>query len=252
MKLSYFDLLSPEPIHIPNIGGITAPTLKQISLIGYETYQYYIFILSIDVEKFLSAFKSNEKHETILGNKEPQKNIFELLISNEQNTSLLLNALNFFIKEEVVFSSMDNTFIVQKDNAIVGTITKDTFPQICDLICQRSCVNSYNKEDTSKVKSKKALEIMKKLKRGRAEKAKYTKTDKNMELGNIISAVASKSTSLNIINIWDLTVYQLWDCFARLNNNNIYDIQSMSVAAWGNKDNHFDAAGWFKKIETDN
>ena len=94
--------------------------------------------------------------------------------------------------------------------------------------------------------------IIKKLQKGRAEKAKQTKADKNMELGNIISAVANKSQSLNIINIWDLTVYQLWDCFSRLSNNSIYDIQSMSVAAWGNKDNYCDATAWFKRIDTTN
>lgn len=93
---------------------------------------------------------------------------------------------------------------------------------------------------------------MKKLQKGRDEKAKHTKADKNMELGNIISAVANKSQSLNILNIWDLTVYQVWDCFQRLSNNNIYNIQSMSVAAWGNKDNQFDAASWFKRTDNGN
>ena len=73
-----------------------------------------------------------------------------------------------------------------------------------------------------------------------------------MELGNIISAVANKSHSLNILNIWDLTVFQVWDCFSRLSNNSIYDIQSMSVAAWGNKDNAFDISAWFKRMDTDN
>lgn len=93
---------------------------------------------------------------------------------------------------------------------------------------------------------------MKKLQKGRAEKARQSKADKNMELGNIISAIAAKSQSLNILNIWDLTVYQVWDCFWRLSNNSIYNIQSMSVAAWGNKDNHFDAAAWFKRIDNGN
>ena len=93
---------------------------------------------------------------------------------------------------------------------------------------------------------------MKKLQKGRAVKAKQSKSDKNMELGNIISAVANKSHSLNILNIWDLTVFQVWDCFLRLSNNSIYDIQSMSVAAWGNKDNYFDANAWYKKIDNIN
>ena len=99
---------------------------------------------------------------------------------------------------------------------------------------------------------KKALEIMNKLQMGRAKKAKQVKSDDNLELGNILSAVANKSQSLNIVNIWDLTVYQLWDCFFRLSNNNIYNIQSMSVAAWGDKDNHFDSTAWFKRMDTGN
>ena len=70
-----------------------------------------------------------------------------------------------------------------------------------------------------------------------------------MELGNIISAVANKSPSLNILNIWDLTIYQIWDCFSRISNNSIYDIQSMSVAAWGDNDNRFDASAWFKRVD---
>ena len=93
---------------------------------------------------------------------------------------------------------------------------------------------------------------MKKLQKGREEKAKNTKVDKNMELGNIVSAVANKSHSLNIANIWNLTVYQVWDCFARLSTNNIFDIQCMSVAAWGNSSNTFDATTWFKTIDTAN
>ena len=102
-----------------------------------------------------------------------------------------------------------------------------------------------------KIKSKKALEIMKKLQKGRNEKTKQTKLDKNMELGNIISSVANRSKTLNILNIWELTIFQLYDCFSRLSNNNIYDIQSISVAVWGDKDNHFDATSWFNKIDTD-
>ena len=134
------------------------------------------------------------------------------------------------------------------DTDIVGVITGDNFSQICDLILQLNNIKRRD-EDISKVKNKKALDILKKIQKGRAERQKNKKADKNMEIANIISAVANRHPSLNMINIWDLTIYQLWDAFARLSNNSIYDIQSMSVAAWGDKDNHFDAAAWFKRIE---
>lgn len=228
MKLSYFELLSPDPVYIENVGGILSPKLKDISLIGMKTYQYYLSLLLTELS------------------------VFDAFPSNPEISVLFQSALNFFIQEEVSFSARDNCFLVQTDGKLIGTVTKDNYPIISDIICQRNSMKSRQSEDLSKVKNKKALEIMEKLQKGRAEKAKQTKLDKNMELGNIISAVANKSQSLNILSIWDLTVFQLWDCFSRLSNNNIYAIQSMSVAAYGNKDNHFDFNSWFKRIHEDN
>lgn len=224
MKLNYFDLLSPAPVNIPQVGGILSPTLKDISSIGIQTYQYYLTILHTYMQQY------------------------DLLTANIQSALFLQNLLNFFIKENVVYSAQEQCFLVQENAQTIGRITKEVYPQICDLICQRNCIRSSQEEDLSKIKSKKALEILKKLQKGRSEKSRQTKADQNMELGNILSAVANKSHSLNILNIWDLTVFQLWDCFSRLSNNNIYNIQSMSVAAWGNKDKSFDAAAWYKNI----
>lgn len=250
LKLNYFELLSPYPIQIQSVGGILSPKLKDISEIGFNTYQYYLSTLLMDLKTYFSIIKQDEQFEALSDEVKSQLNIFELLTIDNEFVEVLKNALNFFIEEDVIWSKEHNAFLVYKDNEIVGFITKEVYPQICDLICQRNCIKSNLEEDLSKVKSKKALEIMKKLQKGRAEKAKTSKTDKNMELGNIISAVANRSSSLNIINIWDATIFQVWDSFSRLSNNNIYDIQSMSVAAWGNKDNYFDATAWFKRIDT--
>lgn len=250
MKLSYFELLSPDPIQIQRVGGILSPTLRSISKIGINTYQYYLTILLMDLKTYFTMIQQEEQFELLSDEEKSQMNVFELLTMDSKSAELLKSVLNFFIAENVLWSEQNNAFLIYEGENVIGAITKEIYPQICDLICQRNCIKSNQEEDLSKVKSKKALEIMKKLQKGRAEKAKATKTDKNMELGNIISAVANKSQSLNIINIWELTVYQVWDCFSRLSNNSIYDIQSMSVAAWGNKDNYFDATAWFKRIDT--
>lgn len=47
MELNYFDLLSPEPVPLWNIGGVRCPTLREISKITYNTYQKYLFVLSM-------------------------------------------------------------------------------------------------------------------------------------------------------------------------------------------------------------
>lgn len=230
-----------------------SPTLRSISSIGgYDTYQYYLSILLLDLKTYLNMIGKPEQYNLMSDQDKLNFSIFDLLILNEQSCLLLQDILNFFVKENVIYSQENKNYIVKENEQIIGMITKDNYSSICDLICQRNCIKSNQEEDLSKIKSKKALEILKKIKKGRAEKEKISKADKNMELGNIISAVANKSQSLNMLNIWDLTIFQIWDCFARLNNNNMYDIQSMSVAAWGDKDNHFDATAWFKRIETDN
>jgi len=264
LKLSYFELLSPDPVNIQKVGGIVSPKLKDISSIGYNTYQYYMSIIAMDTKMCFTMIGQAEQFEALSDDEKSQLNVYDLLVSNNETALLLQKALNFFIREDVYFSDeykcflVKDTFTVEEKGNIVdkydviGIIVKENYSQICDLICQRNCIKSNQEEDLSKVKSKKALEIMKKLQKGRAEKAKQSKSDKNRELGNIISAVANKSQSLNILNIWDLTVFQVWDCFSRLSNNSIYDIQSMSVAAWGNKDNYFDATAWFKRIDTTN
>lgn len=252
MKLSCFELLSPDPVFIRNIGSILSPRLRDISALGFRTYQYYLSVLLMDLKSYLSLIGQGGKYELFTEEDRAQINLFDLILMNEQSTALLLEILNFFIREEVTHCPGENCLTVKKDQETVGMITAANYPLLCDLICQRNYIRSRRDEDPSKVKSKKAAEILKKLQKGRDRNARQSTPDQNMELGNIISAVANKSQSLNILNIWDLTVYQLWDCFSRLSSNSIYAIQSMSVAAWGNKDHSFDASAWFKRIDTIN
>lgn len=186
--------------------------------------------------------------------------VYDLLTQDAQTALLLQNALNFFIKEDVeyspeykAFAVKGNVMVKEQDKmvekyATIGAISKENYQDVVDVICQRNNIKTKDVIDPSKVKSKKALSILEKIKKGREKMAKANKADKNMELGNIISAVANRSPSLNITNIWDLTVFQLWDSFARLTNNNIYDINAASVSAWGDKDKQFDFNGWYKKL----
>ena len=261
LKLTYFQLLSKSPVYIPRVGGILSPTLQDIADIGgTDVYQYYLSILLMDAEKFLSMQQNSKDFVDIPENFKVQIDIFEKFTETKESAILLQNILNFFIKEDVVFSLDDKLFevkgnVVVKENnemvdkyATIGIISKENYQDVVNVICQRNNIQTKDLNDPSKTKSKKALAIMEKLKRGREKMAKTTKADKNMELGNIISAVANKSPSLNMINIWDITVYQLWDCFARLNNLNVYEINAASVSAWGDKDNKFDFNGWFKKM----
>ena len=253
MKPDYFDLLSPEPIYFESVGGIKSPTLKEIRAIGYHTYQMYLTVLLLRPESYFDMTGQPEYFNSLSTDIKSKFNSFDLITGNKDMCSITEHALNFFLESDVSYSSTQKGFLLYDKNSpdlLAGIIHKDVWPQLCDIILQRNYIRQ-SVEQTSEIKSKRALAIMQKLKKGRENHSKKGTSDKNMEIGNIISAVAGKSNSLNLINIWDITIYQLWDSFYFFFNHNILDIQSISVAVWGDKDNHFDAAGWFKSLNNE-
>ena len=46
----------------------------------------------------------------------------------------------------------------------------------------------------------------------------------------------------------DMTVYQLWDTFARLRSNDVYECGKTAVSVWGDKEHKFDFNSWYKNI----
>lgn len=261
LNLSYFQLLSNNPVYISRVGGIICPTLQDIADIGGDIiYQYYLNALTMDAKQLYDTIGKSDVYEGMTDEERSLINVYDILAGNDNTAELIKNSLNFFIKGNVAFLKEHHAFEV-KDNIFVeengemaekyitiGVINRENFSSVVDVICQRNNIKNKETADSSKAKSKKALAILQKLKKGRENMAKTKKTDENMELGNIISAVANRSQSLNITNIWSLTVYQLWDCFARLTNNAVYDIGCTGVSVWGDKDNKFDHTGWYKKM----
>ena len=263
MKLSYFQLLSKSPVYVPNVGGIICPTLQDVADVGGETmYQSYLSWLTMDAKHLFDMIDKTEEYEAMTDEERLSIDVYEALTSNDNTAGFLEASFGFFIKEDVVFSKEHRAFEIrgkvfakEADGMIekygtIGVIDKENYSDVVDIICQRNNIRSKTVTDLSKVKNKKALAILQKIKKGAEKMAKNNKTDENMELGNIISAVANKSQSLNITNIWSLTVYQLWDCFFRLTKNVAYDMNCTSVSVWGDKDRKFDNSGWYKKMSS--
>ena len=259
MKLDYFDLLSPTPIYIANIGHIKSPTLREISEIGYLQYNGYLSVLLLTVEDYFKAIDKNafEQYQALDDETKIKISMFEIMLSNKELLYSYLDAFNFFFAEYVAFNPTNKVFClyttqddIANEKEPLGTINNKIFSDICDIILQRNnifkdCAN----EDLKKVKNKRALEILKKLKKGQEKQSKQNKNDKKIELPNVISALASYHNSLNMVNIWDMTVYQVYDQFKRVQNNSIYNIQSMSTSVWGDKDNQFDITRWYQLME---
>lgn len=270
IKLDYFTLLSPEPLQISGVGSIVSPTLREIQRINYNVYQsyldvlltnisiYYEFINSkgnmylshIDAESREVMIAIKKKYETLSEEEKHSVSFFNIAVVDPIYRERLLSAFNFFIKEDVVWSEEDSAMLVLKSvgedkSEPVGVIYGENYEAIADIILQKSGINKSDEYgDGLKTKNKAALKILNKLKSA-SKKGKGKQTgDKRLALPNIISSLAAHSKSLNMINIWDLTVYQLYDQFSRQQFDDMYNINASQVAAWGDKDKKFDALSW--------
>ena len=65
LKLTYFQLLSSDPIYIPKVGGILSPKLKDISAISDNMYQYYLNILLMDLKMFFTMINRPDDYEKL-------------------------------------------------------------------------------------------------------------------------------------------------------------------------------------------
>lgn len=265
MELDYADLLNSYPIPLACGCSIKANTLKEIfdkRILGYDIYNLYISLLNMsindyysiidkDIELYFRNFTKEEK-DTILD----IRSDFEKLTDNEKENVLpisiiffdknyvqnIADALSFFTDKKFTPNLEYRAFVSIENDEVEAFIDFNTFNFVKDIILQRNNIRK-KQEKKLKFKNKLAKEIYYKIHGSEKEKQ-----DINLIMPNIISAVAAKSQSLNIINIWDLTVFQLYDQFQRLCNNTNFDINSISVGVWGNEENQFDSSIWFKNI----
>lgn len=269
LKLDHFSLLSPEPIEFEKIGSIKSPTLREISKLGYDTYSTYITYLLMEPKGYFefvdmyseSYFKdmtsdnvqllkgAREYYESLSESEKVDFSIYNLMIFDDIFIDEMCHIFNFFFLEDVEYNDKDKCFYTFNENhELVGVIYSGNYNAVLDLILQRINMRKKNAElEGEKIKKSKAAQrILEKLKK--AEKKK-SKVDKRFELGNLISAVAVRSNSLNIINIWDITIYQLYDQFSRLRIDTSYDISKRSVSVWGDSDGKFKNDLWFMEID---
>ena len=181
------------------------------------------------------------------------------------DTSLLqsvVDAFNFFFTDEVYFDGDQLHFVVYTTNEngeenVVGYISRDNYSDIVNIILQRINIEIDDNEvdDLSKIKSKRGRKILEKIREGRKKmkKAKEKSSNgKQQSLANIISSVAAYSKNTNYIQIWDLTIYQLYDLFSRLNIIDQYNIASRSVSVWGDEKKQFKYGVWNDNIHERN
>ena len=245
---------------------------------------YFRYYSQEQKQKVLDVKKQYEELDT---KEKLSISFYDLLMYDELLICSFIEAFDFFFEEEVDFVVNGNeitdaqfSFItynkidtpqkiklnngneystIKTNRELVGVINRSNFKDVVDIILQRNSVQMEEEitaEDLTKVKNKnKVMQLMEKMKKGQKQldKTREKKREEkgiasDTELANIISCVAAKNhNGLNMINIWDMTIYNLYEQFKLIRENNIHDAETLSVFVWGDKSNKFDIDAWFKE-----
>lgn len=256
-KFSYGTQLSEYPIEL-SVGHLLKPKLKDIAKITFEKFNFYQIFLKITPEKYYSTIAINTPAwDSLSEDKKNEVTMFSVILNDNRAKNIYLDIFNFFFFEKVIFR--EGLFILLKNEVddeskitaddVSGVIQERTFNKVLNMIQQICCICDEMEDESLanlKFKNEKAKKNYLKMLKGQKERQAKAKSDVNLSIPNIISAVANKHPSLNMTNIWELTVFQLLDSFYRLQANAFYEIDSSRVSTWGDEKKTFDAALWYK------
>lgn len=257
MRLDYGTILCPEPITL-SIGTLKSPTLREIAKLSFDKFGYFEFLLKMNPETFYTIVKGDDGKsywKSLTESEQGKMDLYDVIIKEEPLLALFLEMFNFFFIETVVFKEgffillkedIEDDIAVDTDN-IKGVIAKENMPQVLELIQQICCIYEKSENvDDLKFKNSLAKKLYKKMLKVNKKEEEKKKVDINLSLPNIISSVSNKHPSINPINVWELTVFQLLDAFNRMQVNSMYDIDSTRVSVWGDEKKTFDVSLWYK------
>ena len=224
MYFDYFDMLSGEPILFHGVGHIKSPILRDIcpySGIGYPKYNLYLSFLSWDKERLLKYDKLMQYRGASKLDRE-QFNVFDIATLLRQTRELCRGVLSFFIVEDIVWDEKNRRFAIcvnneEKDEQIVvGTINRDNFDEVRRVILQSNFIGLDKDEAPIRHSSEKSKELWEQAQRYLKEQAKSDDAKEERpeyHIGNIISKMCAAHPSYNLLNIFNLTIFQLYDSF---------------------------------------
>lgn len=256
MRFDYGTQLNPNPIPL-SIGTLKKPTLNEISTLTFDKFNMFEVFLKMTPERFFTKFKEDgQKYwDSLTTEQKENLTMYDLLLADPALQDTYTEIFDFFFVEQVIFK--DGLFIILKDSIekdddvpaenVRGAIHNKTFLQILDLLQQICCINEKETAiEDMKFKNNMARKLYEKMLKAQKRERESKKVDINMSLPNIISSVSNAHPSINPLNVWNLTVFQLLDSFNRLKANSMFKIDCTRVSVWGDEKKTFDAALWYK------
>lgn len=257
MKLEYVDLISGDAIYIDSIGHVRSPYLRELKPttgIGWYKYALYLNLFAWNKKQLLD----NAKKLSILGLKALEKapdnfECFDIMTIIPQTKGLLAEAIAFFMTDDRIgWDDKEKSYIVyNKESKVIGKINRNNFKEFSEIILQLNYVGLSKDKAPSTPKKESCEEALARWEKAQQYLAKQAKTSKSKEeseysLGNVISKLCAVHHSYNLLNVYDLTIFQLYDQFFQYAYLRSMDLNDRIYSIHGGKE--YKTTDWLKNI----
>jgi hypothetical protein len=201
-------LLMNHPIQLDGIGPLVSPTIREVIALGYSEYNRALSSMLFDKSQVSELSGDADSHfhwACFFFYKDPS---FQKSFS--QGIELLFHS-EIELKEE----QGEPYLAIVKTG---GRIDASNFEQLQTIIRMANKVQTKEEEYTpANDKAKEFIELLKRNKGKKPPKKPVT------NFHSLLSGLAWKSNQISILQVFDLTIYQFYDGYYRLENIDHYN-----------------------------
>lgn len=207
-------LLRGIPISLDNICKLYPLTLDEISVIGNKEFNKilgYILMEDRNIELNEGLMVTSFEYMLLLSLKKMDEGIEFLnyieMITKEKLTPYLDEESGFFYFGEL----SENRHLDATE-----------FKKFKDIIKKQYFLDKEEDKKPFNPASERVRQLQEQFNKVKAQISKNN-NESGLDLGDIISIVSAYTPNLNILNVWELTVYQLYHLYMRLITKDIYE-----------------------------
>lgn len=256
MIFQYIDMLSGMPIPLEGVGHVKSPLVKDVTSngIGSKRYRLYLQVLNWTKIEILEAFEGKTKINIDALISSDKVCVFDLIGALPMVRSIFLEVFSFFMEENVRWSNEGKKFLVTQLNdkqepITIGEIDNSNFEMVRVAMLEVNFIFSNKSVKPATYVGDKAKELwetaQKKIAKLNAEKPEEAQ-DSTYELGNIISKLCILQPNYNLFNVYNLTIFQLYDQFIQAKSIKMSDLGNTIFAIHGGE--KYDPESWMKPI----
>lgn len=232
-------LLSGKPFPIRNGLKLYQFQLGEIVDLGYDEYIKCINILTFDMEDIKKDV--DEDMRTYFDDVTLYDYIMLSCKRSKEFEIEYTKAMSLFISDEVIFDKVNEKLVAKKNNIIIESQDLELIKKYIKL--QNCITESIEKEIEEKYDiadndlAKKFLERIKKDNQKVKELKQKEGNENNIDIFDIISGISVSAPSLNILDIWKLTIYQIYNQLSRNQKKEKYELDLKSLLAGAKAEN---------------